>query len=109
MPVKKEYHSFLCKDCEIDFYVSFKTRVSCPKCADSIYLEYKSNIWLERPFNYKRPWTDEEDEIILTGVRIGQTHRELSQIVDRTENAVRRRLQQIRKKENLNANHLPKV
>src|SRR5699024_1685421 len=98
MPVKKEYHSFMCKNCEIDFYVSFKTRVSCPKCADSIYVEYKSTIWLERPCNYKRLWTDEEEEIILTWVRIGQTHRELSRIVDRTENAVRHRVAQLRKK-----------
>lgn len=103
MPKKKKYSFYYCRDCEMDFLIpggTFKNGVSCPSCGDSIYTDYIKGIWLERPFNYKRPWTEEEDELILMGVRQGYKHREIAESLDgRTPKAVTRRLQQIRAKQ----------
>lgn len=101
MPRKKKYGVWRCKECEIDFYVTaeVKHKAYCPKCADSIYVEKVRTLWLERAFNYKRPWTQEEDDLILDGVKLGKTHKEISkELYGRTPKAVTRRLQQLRKK-----------
>ena len=97
MPKKKRYFNYLCKECEIDFVVSFKGKANCPKCADNVYVEYKGNIWLERSFNYKRPWTDEEDSILIDGIKLGYKHREIAESIDRTTKAVTRRVSQLKK------------
>ncbi|MEM5012092.1 SANT/Myb-like DNA-binding domain-containing protein [Niallia taxi] len=102
MPKKKEYSHYLCKDCEFDFIVPaiLKRKVNCPKCADSIYVEKLMDLWLERPINYKRPWTKEEDELITLGKEQGYTYEQMSKsLLGRSPQSVRRRLQNIRKDE----------
>jgi DNA-directed RNA polymerase subunit RPC12/RpoP len=104
MPKKKEYTFYYCKECEIDFLVAIKLKrkVNCPKCADELFVEKIRTIWMNRPFNYKRPWTNEEDELILVGVKQGYTHKQISESLNgRTTKAVTRRLQQIRRKLNV--------
>jgi len=101
MPKKKKYTFWICKDCEVDFIVpgALKSKVNCPKCADRLFVEKKKDIWIERPFNYKRPWTQEEFEIIQSGLKLGRTHKQIAEELEgRTENAVRRQVQQLRKK-----------
>ncbi|OEH52947.1 hypothetical protein AQ616_18760 [Oceanobacillus sp. E9] len=98
MPKKKPYKSYICKDCEIDFIVSAEVkRCCCPNCGDSIHVEVIRNIWLERPFNYKRPWTDEEDSMILAGKQLGRTYEQIGKEINRTGKAVNRRSQQLRR------------
>ncbi|WP_096199496.1 SANT/Myb-like DNA-binding domain-containing protein [Bacillus sp. FJAT-45350] len=100
MPKKKKYWFHYCRECEIDFLVAAKVQgmVSCPKCGDGFYTEKVRSIWLERPFSYRRPWTSEEDDLVLASVEQGYTHQEISDSLNgRTKNAVTRRLQQLRK------------
>ena len=102
MPKKKLYKYYICKDCEIDFIMSRFIRKGtpfCPQCAENVYVEKVKQIWMERPFNYKRPWTEEEDETILVSVEHGYSNAEISTALEgRTEKAVCRRLSQLRKK-----------
>lgn len=56
-------------------------------------------IWLERPFAYKRPWTPEEDELIHIGKQQGYTVKRIAESLEgRTYRAVGRRWQQIKKR-----------
>lgn len=101
LPKKKKYTSWRCKDCEIDYFVTSAVThtTHCPQCGDNLFTESIKVVWLERPFNYKRPWSEEEREIIESGLHLGKTYREISQELDgRTENAVRRQIQQLRSK-----------
>ncbi|WP_040985499.1 hypothetical protein [Oceanobacillus jeddahense] len=101
MPKKKPYTFYWCRDCDVDFITSKQVKKACcPSCADSIYVQSVRDIWLERPFNYKRPWTSEEDEILLICVGRGMTHVEIGETIDRTGKAVTRRLSQLRRSVN---------
>lgn len=105
MPKKKQYMSYICKDCEIDFLVAGKhRRICCPVCGDGLYVDRQRTIWMERDFNYKRPWTQEEDEWLLDSVRQGFSHMEIAKAMNRTHNAVRHRKSQI-KRRMLHATH----
>jgi predicted Zn-ribbon and HTH transcriptional regulator len=98
MPKKKKYTFWYCRDCEMDFLTPLETKANCPKCADRLYVDKLKDIWIERPFNYKRPWSAEEDELILTGTKQGYTRKEISESLDgRTEKAVERRLLRLNK------------
>lgn len=93
MSRKKEYTFYKCRDCENDFLVatrgSGRTRTFCPKCGENIYTEKVMNIWLDRPFAYKRPWTAEEEELIATGKRLGYSNKRIAESLDgRTTQAV---------------------
>jgi DNA-binding NarL/FixJ family response regulator len=102
VPKKKPYRYYICKDCEIDFILSSGKRGGtpfCPQCAENLYVEKVKEIWMERPFNYKRPWTEDEDATILVSVNQGYSDREIATALEgRTAKAVSRRLSQIRKK-----------
>jgi DNA-binding NarL/FixJ family response regulator len=102
MPKKKPYRYYICKDCEIDFLLSGGKRGGrpfCPQCAENMFVEKVKEIWIERPFNYKRPWTPEEDETILVSAEQGYSNKEIATALEgRTEKAVCNRLAQIRKK-----------
>lgn len=99
VPKKKKYFSYLCKDCEIDFVTSFyRARIYCPSCSDSLFVEYKGSLWLERTFKYKRPWTQEEDFVVIDGVQAGYTYQEIAEAIDRTTKAVKNRAWQLKNK-----------
>lgn len=100
MPKKKKYVFYLCKDCEIDFLVAGnEKKFNCPDCGDKIHVEVIKPIWLERPINYKRPWTKDEDSIILAGRRLGKSYKEIAKELDgRTPKAATNRMYQIMKK-----------
>lgn len=98
MPKKKRYYIFLCKDCDIDFVISFKKSPYCPCCGDNLYIDFKCNIWLDRPFNYKRPWTDLEDSILVDGIAQRHKYKDIGVEIDRTTKAVTRRASQLRKR-----------
>jgi len=101
MPKKKPYTFYWCRDCEVDFIVTREVRrPSCPNCADSIHVEGVREIWIERPFNYKRRWTNDEDDFLTEGVSRGMTHAEIGKEVNRTGKAVTRRLSQLRRSRN---------
>lgn len=56
-------------------------------------------VWVERPFQYKRPWTPDEDELIVVGRSNGYTHQRISESLDgRTMKAVARRWAELKKK-----------
>lgn len=91
---KKKYTFFFCKDCEIDFFVSKAGKhIFCPNCGESIYTEKKTTIWIERPFNYKRRWTEDEDSLLLNGIKQGYNRQEIAEELDRTIGSVRKRYQ----------------
>jgi DNA-binding NarL/FixJ family response regulator len=102
MPKKKLYKCYICKDCEIDFIMSQFSRGGkpyCPQCAENLFVEKVKEIWMERHHNYKRPWTEEEDEILLVSVDQGYSNHDISIALEgRTEGAVRHRIGQLRKK-----------
>jgi len=101
MKSKKPYGLFICKECEIDFLVQKKRSarwVNCPLCADHIYVEKINDLWFERQFNHLRPWTAEEDEIVVLGKQQGHTHREIAGLLHgRTKRAVDHRVYHLRK------------
>lgn len=100
MPKKKPYTFFYCRDCDIDFLVKKEKKgvKFCPSCGENLYVEKLMELWIERPFNYKRPWTPEEDQMAVAGIMQGKTHEQISREMQlRTPDAVRRRLQQLRK------------
>lgn len=104
MPLKKKYTFYFCKDCEIDFCLSDNKgkqglKRFCPTCGENLFVEKIKTVWMERPFNYKRPYTDEEDGIILVSRKQGFTYKEISEtLFNRTPQSVRRRLQQLKEK-----------
>jgi hypothetical protein len=99
MPSAK-YTFFICQDCGVDFLVSCHRRKTfCPVCGDDMAVKIKRNIWIDRPFTYNRKWTEEEDKVILSGVRDGKSYPMIvSELNDRTEHAVKCRLRRLRKK-----------
>ena len=101
MAKKKRYVAWRCKDCEMDFYISGKSDrwTHCPKCGENMFTEKIKVVWLERPINYKRPWSEEETEIIESGLKLGKTHKEIAaELNGRTPKAVTRQIQQLRKR-----------
>jgi hypothetical protein len=96
MPKKKKYKYYLCKECEIDFVVAEKLpgKPYCPQCAESMFVEKLKEVWMERPFNYKRPWSPEEDETVLVSLKQGFSYEEISEaLIGRTGKSVKRRYQ----------------
>lgn len=101
MSLKKPYVFHLCKECNIDFLVKkgWVGKVNCPKCADSFFVEKIKDIWIERPNNYKRPYTDLEDQIILDGKNAGYLSAKIAEGLEgRTPKAINRRYQQLMKR-----------
>lgn len=96
MPIKKQYKHYLCKDCDVDFITSQGN--NCPNCADNVYVDVIRTIWLDRGFNYKRPWTDDEDEMILAGRKLGKTYAEIAKEINRTTKATTNRFYYIRRR-----------
>lgn len=98
MSRKKKYTAYRCRDCEIDFLVyRLKGRIFCPCCGETIYVENVTHVWLERSVYYKRPYTPEEDEIILAGKQAGYTeHRIAESLPGRTQRSVQQRWSRIR-------------
>lgn len=106
MSKMREYVFYKCRDCEIDFLLakvgSGKTSKYCPKCGDNIFTEKVTEFWLERPFQYKKKWTAEEDELVRNCKTAGYTHQQIADSLDgRTMVAVRQRWQELRKKKAL--------
>ncbi len=101
MPKKKKYNFYVCRECEVDFYVGSRGigsgHTSCPVCSDHLFVEHKDVMWLERPMNYKRKWIQEEDEILMTGIMQGRAYKEIAASLDRTPKACIRRASQLRK------------
>jgi hypothetical protein len=96
MPKKKKYTFYYCRDCEMDFLTPFQGKANCPKCADRLYVDKLKDIWIERPFNYKRPWSPEEDEMIITGMKQGYKQQEIADSLDgRTRKSVSARWRQL--------------
>lgn len=84
MPSKKKYTYYICKNCEIDFLVSLnrKGKTYCPSCGESMYAESKTIIWIDRPLLYKKPWTEEEDGILIMGVECGYSWVEIGEALE---------------------------
>ena len=100
MPKKKKYTFYKCKDCEIDFFVSTnrKGKTYCPSCGEGGWVELQSTLWIERPFNYKRPWTEDEESILIMGCSAGYTYQEIAEALEgRTQRAVRDKLMRLKK------------
>lgn len=97
---KKKYGLYSCKECEDEFIVSEKVKKTpfCPNCGEAFAVERLKNIWLERSFNYKRPWTREEDESLLIGYEAGFNKHEIAEgLKGRSAQAVRNRYYQLGK------------
>lgn len=104
MSKKREYVFYKCNDCEIDFLLAKKgsgrTSKFCPTCGENLYTEKIMDIWLERPFQYKRPWTPEEDALIATGKRLGYSNKRIAEsLTGRTAKAINNRWYLLMKKE----------
>ncbi|WP_205600750.1 SANT/Myb-like DNA-binding domain-containing protein [Gracilibacillus sp. YIM 98692] len=75
-----------------------KSKANCPSCADHLFTEKHHTLELRTHLFYKRRWTEEEDQIIEAGRRLGKTYKQIaSELEGRTSQAVQNRLQ--RKKE----------
>lgn len=100
MPKKKKHKHCLCRDCDVDFVVSseIKNVVYCPSCGDSINTQLIKNIWMERPFQYKRPWTKDDDELLLDGIKANYSRQAIADELNRTRKAVNRRYSQLKKR-----------
>lgn len=92
---KLKYRVMICKECEIDFIT--RNGNYCSKCGDNLYVEKERTIWLEKPVVYKRPWTEEDDEILIESVRRGIKNQDIADDLGRTKDAVAERLRRIRK------------
>lgn len=67
-----------------------------------MFTEKIRDLWIERPFHYKRPWTSDEDESIRAGMSAGYTQRQIAESLDgRTKSAVQSRWSRIKKMEEL--------
>lgn len=93
---REKYNIYVCKDCEIDF--TSRNAVVCCVCGDNVYLEIERSIWLDRPVIYKRPWTDFDKDMLIEMVERGISNKEIASELDRTKNAVKRQLAELRKK-----------
>lgn len=92
---KIKYNVYQCKDCEIDFLC--RTARYCPKCGDNPYLEKERTIWIDKPVVYKRPWTAEDDDILIESVERGIKNNDIANELSRTKDAVAERLRRLRK------------
>lgn len=97
------YVFYLCRDCDIDFLLAKrgagKGNLFCPKCGENLFTEKVKDLWLERPFQYKRSWTTEEDEIILSGRSAGYSHKQIqAALTGRTYTAVMQRYRDLKKR-----------
>lgn len=105
----KKYWFYHCRDCVVDFlvgnldrdrHVRAGKRICCPVCADGLYVEKVTFMWMERPFRYKGRWLDEEEDTIRTGKARGYTIRQIAELLpNRTYEAVRTHWQDMRKRE----------
>lgn len=66
--------------------------IYCPFCADRPYVEKVCTVWMDRPFRHRKYWTQEEDDIILDGKRLGYTESRIAEsLPERTRSAVNNR------------------
>ena len=98
---KRRYFYYICKDCSLDFMVLDKRRRldgrkgCCPECADNIYVELIKTIWMERPIQTTRKWTEEEDQFVLDSIASGYPRKEIAEELGRTYIAVKRRISKL--------------
>lgn len=92
---KLKYNLFICKECEIDFITQYGDH--CTFCGDNVYSEKQRVLWLERPFLYKRPWTNDDDSLLITSVELGIKNQDIADELGRTKDAVAERLRRLRK------------
>jgi DNA-directed RNA polymerase subunit RPC12/RpoP len=102
MPKQKQYFHYMCKDCEVDFLVGKSTKNQnyrhCPVCGEYFEVEKIRNVWIDRPFNYMRAWTNEEDSFIVFSIMEGFTHQQIADNLEgRTKKAVSDRVIRLRK------------
>lgn len=98
MPVKKKYIWHICKDCELEFLTpDMKRKPSCPNCGDSIHVDELREIWMERGISYKRPWTKEDDDLLLLSIKEGYGRQDIADELGRTRKAVNRRYSELTK------------
>jgi len=101
---KIKYNVVLCKDCEQEFLLRMTNRKKyyCPTCGENLFTEKQSDIWLTRPIRYKRPWTQDEDELIKNCVRAGYSNQQISaELKGRTAKAINNRISRLRKYETI--------
>lgn len=100
---KKKYNLSYCRDCDEEFLSAVVGRgksTFCPLCGENIYTEFVMSLWSE-PFQKGRPWTKDEDELILVGIKNGYSYQQIAESLEgRTPKAVIRRRQRIVKNEN---------
>lgn len=98
---KKKYKLYACRDCDEEFLTvprkdSVKgKRVFCPLCGENEYTDFLMELW-HTPFQAHRPWTKDEDELILVGRENNYTYEQIAQSLDgRTAKATLRRAQRL--------------
>lgn len=100
---KKKYTLSYCRDCDEEFLSVQLKRVKkafCPLCGENQFTEYVMAVWSE-PFQKGRPWTPDEDELILIGIKNGYNYQQIAESLEgRTKKSVIRRRQRIVKNEN---------
>lgn len=100
MPVKKKYTLFYCSDCGVEtLTLPQRSKYHCPKCGDNIAVEVVDTLWIEKLFYSKKPWTEEEHQALLYGVKKGLSWKEIADgLPFRSPQAVRRRWQYMQEK-----------
>lgn len=104
MSRKKKYTFYKCRDCENDFLAKPKQgkKPFCPTCGEQFYIENMMPVWIERPFQYKRHWTEEEDELIILGRQMEHTYKRISESLQgRSMKATQNRFYQLQKARSL--------
>lgn len=112
MSKKKKYFFYKCRDCTKDFLSSGSSsyKIYCPICGEYFFTEKITEIWIERPFQYKRPWTTEEDEIVTAGKINKYSAQRIAESLDgRTARAVNHRWYQIRDRKEQADDDIPLV
>lgn len=101
----RTYMFYECRDCEENFFIEkrrqkmkkYNARIHCPLCGENMFTEEIMEMNVVRPFQFKRKWTQEENEILELGLQSGYSVKEIEESLEgRTKFAIYKQMQRLR-------------
>ena len=98
MAYRSKHTIYECIKCEEQFVMRYKElfETFCPMCGSSKHVDIVKDVWMDNPFNHRKRYSPEEDEIIINSIRRGYLVREI-EIEGRTRESIYKRAERLKR------------